>query len=73
MADAESTAYETRAEPLRATQPEASLPRRLAAEFLGTLLLVAVGTGAATVLALGPAERLDELAKGEALQGAPQE
>ena len=50
---------------------EASLLRRLSAEFLGTLILVAVGTGAATVLALGPALRIDELAKGDALQDVP--
>ena len=52
---------------------EASLPRRLAAEFLGTLLLVAVGSGAATILALGPAESFDDLATGQALSGAPPE
>lgn len=46
-----------------------SLARRLGAEFLGTLLLVAVGTGAATVLALGPAQRLRSLAN--LLPGAP--
>jgi glycerol uptake facilitator protein len=33
---------------------QAPLVRRLAAEFVGTLLFVAAGTGAATVLALGP-------------------
>jgi glycerol uptake facilitator protein len=37
---------------------EAPLFRRLAAEFFGTLVFVAVGTGAATVLALGPLQRL---------------
>ena len=36
----------------------APLLRRLGAEFFGTLILVAVGTGAATVLALGPLQRL---------------
>lgn len=36
---------------------EASLVRRLLAEFVGTLLLVAVGAGAATVLLMGRAER----------------
>ncbi|MDP9066918.1 MAG: aquaporin [Actinomycetota bacterium] len=35
-------------------QGQAPLGRRLLAEFVGTLLFVAVGTGAATVLALGP-------------------
>jgi glycerol uptake facilitator protein len=38
------------------------LLRRLLAEFVGTLLLVAVGTGTATVLAAGPLLRLKELA-----------
>lgn len=33
---------------------EAPLARRLLAEFVGTLVFVAIGTGAATVLALGP-------------------
>ncbi len=36
------------------TAQQAPLGRRLAAEFVGTLLFVAVGTGAATALALGP-------------------
>jgi glycerol uptake facilitator protein len=36
---------------------QASLVRRLLAEFVGTLLLVAVGAGAATVLLVGRAER----------------
>jgi glycerol uptake facilitator protein len=36
--------------------------RRLLAEFVGTLLLVAVGTGTATVLASGPLQRLQQLA-----------
>ncbi|MEA2447426.1 MAG: glycerol uptake facilitator protein [Actinomycetota bacterium] len=48
---------------------EAPLGRRLAAEFVGTLLFVAVGTGAATVLALGPLQRLGGLT--QLLQGAP--
>ena len=39
----------------------APLRRRLAAEFVGTLLLVAVATGAATVLLAGPLERLTAL------------
>lgn len=55
------------------TPGEAPLLRRLAAEFLGTLLLVAVGAGAATVLLSGPALKFGELASGEALSGAPQE
>jgi glycerol uptake facilitator protein len=37
------------------------LMRRLLAEFVGTLLLVAVGTGTATVLATGPLLRLQEV------------
>jgi glycerol uptake facilitator protein len=41
---------------------EAPLFRRLAAEFFGTLVFVAMGTGAATVLALGPLQRLGNLA-----------
>lgn len=68
MVDDPATTVETTT---RAEVGEASLIRRLSAEFLGTLLLVAVGTGAATVLALGPAERIDELARGEALQDVP--
>jgi glycerol uptake facilitator protein len=52
---------------------EASLGRRLAAEFVGTLLFVAIGTGAATVLAAGPLREFREL--GEAApsiqQGPP--
>ena len=34
--------------------PEVPLGRRLLAEFLGTTLFVAAGTGAATVMLLGP-------------------
>lgn len=67
MAAAEETLYESEKDLQREAPGQASLVRRLSAEFLGTLLLVAVGTGAATVLSLGPALRLDELAKGEAL------
>ena len=44
---------------------EAPLFRRLAAEFFGTLMFVAVGTGAATVLALGPLRRLAGLGLAE--------
>jgi glycerol uptake facilitator protein len=40
---------------------EAPIGRRLAGEFLGTLLLVAVGAGAATALALGPLRSLAQL------------
>lgn len=48
---------------------QAPLGRRLAAEFVGTLLFVAVGTGAATVLALGPLRKLGGLS--DILAGAP--
>ncbi len=48
---------------------EAPLGRRLFAEFVGTLLFVAIGTGAATVLVLGPLQRLGGLT--QILQGAP--
>lgn len=51
------------------TAEEAPLGRRLAAEFVGTLLFVAIGTGAATVMAIGPLQRLGGLA--DILQGAP--
>lgn len=50
-------------------EDEAPLGRRLAAEFVGTLLFVAVGTGAATVLAIGPLKRLGSLS--DLLAGAP--
>lgn len=48
---------------------EASLVRRLTAEFVGTLLFVAVGAGAATIFAIGPLLRLEGLS--ELLGGAP--
>ena len=73
MVDADASVRETERSLQREAPGEASLVRRLAAEFLGTLLLVAVGTGAATVLVLGPALRLEELAGAEALQGGPGE
>lgn len=44
------------------TPVEAPLLRRVAAEFVGTALLVAVGAGTATTLALGPLRRLESLA-----------
>ena len=50
-------------------EAQAPLGRRLAAEFVGTLLFVAVGTGAATVLALGPLQRIGGLS--DILQQAP--
>ena len=54
---------------------QAPLPRRLAAEFLGTLLLVAVGAGTVTGFLSGPANRFGALTSGQvdALSGAPQE
>ncbi len=48
---------------------QAPLGRRLLAEFVGTLLFVAVGTGAATVLAIGPLKNIGGLA--DILAGAP--
>lgn len=44
-----------------AEEGQASLARRLSAEFVGTTVFVAIGTGAATVLALGPLSRLGQL------------
>lgn len=40
---------------------QASLARRLGAEFIGTTVFVAIGTGAATILAMGPIRKLGEL------------
>lgn len=40
---------------------QASLVRRLGSEFVGTTVFVAIGTGAATVLAMGPIARLGQL------------
>jgi glycerol uptake facilitator protein len=54
-------------------EAEAPLARRLAAEFVGTLAFVAIGTGAATVLLRGPALGYANLAQERALQGAPEE
>ncbi|HVF53114.1 MAG TPA: aquaporin [Actinomycetota bacterium] len=50
-------------------EEEAPLGRRLTAEFLGTLLFVAIGTGAATVFGIGPAAGLEDLRA--LLAGAP--
>lgn len=50
-------------------EEQAPLVRRLGAEFVGTLLFVAVGAGAATVLAVGPAQRLGELIQSITAQG----
>lgn len=47
----------------------ASLGRRVGAEFLGTLLLVAVGSGAATVLALGALQRVESVVQSLAAVG----
>lgn len=52
-------------------EEEAPLARRLLAEFVGTLLFVAVGTGAATVLAIGPLERFNVLP--EIIRADPQQ
>jgi len=48
---------------------EAPLTRRLLAEFVGTLIFVAVGTGAASVLLKGPIEAFQSLPP--QLRGAP--
>lgn len=40
---------------------EAPLRRRLVAEFVGTMLFVAIGTGAATALAIGPLRSLGRI------------
>jgi glycerol uptake facilitator protein len=51
---------------------EAPLLRRLAAEFVGTLLFVAIGAGAATVLAAGPLRAFRELGeKAPSIQQGP--
>ena len=44
---------------------QAPLLRRLAAEFMGTALLVAVGAGAITAFTLGPLQKLEVLAKAQ--------
>ncbi|MEA2477250.1 MAG: glycerol uptake facilitator protein [Actinomycetota bacterium] len=41
---------------------QASLPRRLVAEFVGALVFIGIGTGTATVLVAGPIQRLGSLA-----------
>jgi glycerol uptake facilitator protein len=51
----------------------APLGRRLASEFVGTLLFVAVGTGAATVLVLGPLQQFGKIIQSLEAQGAPPE
>lgn len=53
---------------------EATLGRRLMAEFVGTLLFVAVGTGAATALLLGPLREIGLIEESVGPQGlGPQE
>ena len=47
--------------PAPAELGQASLLRRLGAEFIGTTVFVAIGTGAATTLLMGPIRRLGEL------------
>ena len=47
--------------PAPAEEGQASLARRLGAEFIGTTVFVAVGTGAAAILAMGPIRKLGEL------------
>ena len=74
MVDDRATVTEEAVVIERETRPvEASLVRRLLAEFIGATLLVAVGSGAAAVSLMGPALKFDEMVAGDALQGAPQE
>jgi glycerol uptake facilitator protein len=63
--------FEAERELQREAVGEAPLARRLTAEFVGTLIFVAVGTGAATVLSLGPLKRLARLS--DLLGAAPQQ
>src|SRR5918996_2875811 len=69
VTDEAGTTSEVRAQEI-AVEP-APLGRRLAAEFLGTALLVAIGAGAATVLAVGPLQRLGTF--GAQLEEAPED
>jgi glycerol uptake facilitator protein len=64
-----TTVKEEEPPPDVAATGEALLGRRLLAEFVGTLLFVATGTGAATVLGIGPLARIGPL--DEFLEGAP--
>ena len=66
-----STYEEVQREAQLSDAGEAPLGRRLAAEFVGTTLFVAAGTGAATVLTLGPLQRLRDLTQG--IEGFAQE
>ncbi|HEU4480664.1 MAG TPA: aquaporin [Actinomycetota bacterium] len=52
---------------------EAGLGRRLLAEFVGTLVFVAVGTGAATVALLGPLREFTKVSESAGGQLGPQE
>lgn len=62
-------------EPVVVVEPVvgAPLPRRLAAEFLGAFLLVAVGTGTATVFLSGQAQRIATLPEFDASVPGAQE
>jgi glycerol uptake facilitator protein len=73
MVDEPDKPVDRTAEVAEDVEPEAPLARRLAAEFVGTLAFVAIGTGAATVLLRGPALGYASLAQDRALQGAPEE
>lgn len=54
-----------------AAEAQAPLGRRLAAEFVGSLLFIGIGTGAATVLTAGPLLRLEALKQGQNLLQGP--
>lgn len=58
--------------PAPAEEGQASLLRRLGAEFIGTTVFVAIGTGAATALVAGPLKKLEALPE-IALQAPDQE
>lgn len=47
--------------PAPAEEGQASLARRLSAELVGTTVFVAIGTGAAAILAMGPISKLGQL------------
>ncbi len=61
MAERESVELELEEAEEILEDAQAPLGRRLAAEFVGTLLFVALGAGAATVAAMGPLQRLGGL------------
>jgi glycerol uptake facilitator protein len=52
-------------------EAQAPLGRRLGAEFIGSLLFIGIGTGAATVLTAGPLLRLETLRQGQNLLQGP--